>query len=290
MLLLPALLGLLLFASAHAVKPYVDVPYEEIVSQRFTLSTATPVYNWGQLPFDSVTQVLLGNITSDVGGAFVLSTSALIFIQTNADFTEYDVVLQGINLVQGSQIAVDGVSGQLTAVATPTNVYEVQCTLTSNILNCNVLNSAPASFGTVNNVIAVSDDDVLTIYVASNGGGFVYVAGKSLTLLQAEPPTAVAYFAPKNLLAFGGNESLTTYINNAPIRRDWATDIASGSGGVYDGPITSLAFDKYGWLFVGTTACVNILFPNSTVNHLSRFQGLPFNVTTSLSIEYNTRL
>ena len=70
---------------------------------------------------------------------------------------------------------------------------------------------------------------------------------------------------------------------------DWATDISTGSGGVYDGPITSLAFDNLGWLFVGTTACVNILFPNATVNHLSRFQGLPYNETTSVAIEYNTR-
>ncbi len=53
--------------------------------------------------------------------------------------------------------------------------------------------------------------------------------------------------------------------------------------------MTSLAYDTFGWLFVGTVADVNILFPNNTVNHLSRFQGLPFNVTTSVSIEANTR-
>ena len=62
------------------------------------------------------------------------------------------------------------------------------------------------------------------------------------------------------------------------------------AGGVYDAPITSLAFDRLGWLFVGTMSCVDILFPNSTVNHLTRFQGLPYNETTSVSIEYNTRL
>ena len=59
MLLLLPLLACLALARAAAYTPYVDVPYEEIVSQRFTLQSATPIFNWGQLPFDSVTQVLL---------------------------------------------------------------------------------------------------------------------------------------------------------------------------------------------------------------------------------------
>ena len=50
-------LTLLLGLARAAFTPYVDVPYEEIVSQRFTLSSAAPIFNWGQLPFDNVTQV-----------------------------------------------------------------------------------------------------------------------------------------------------------------------------------------------------------------------------------------
>ena len=50
-------LALLLGLARAAFTPYVDVPYEEIVSQRFTLSSAAPIFNWGQLPFDNVTQV-----------------------------------------------------------------------------------------------------------------------------------------------------------------------------------------------------------------------------------------
>jgi hypothetical protein len=51
--------------------------------------------------------------------------------------------------------------------------------------------------------------------------------------MQAEPPTAVAYFAPKGLLAFGSNQSLMLYINNTLLRRDWATDIVTGAGFIY---------------------------------------------------------
>ena len=57
MLLLLPLLACLALARAAAYTPYVDVPYEEIVSQRFTLQSAMPIFNWGQLPFDSVAQV-----------------------------------------------------------------------------------------------------------------------------------------------------------------------------------------------------------------------------------------
>jgi hypothetical protein len=151
--------------------------------------------------------------------------------------------------------------------------------------------SQGGSLGTINDVtVAESTGNNVVAYVATTTGGYMFVSGKSLVLMQAEAPSSVAYFAPKGLLAFGSNTSLTTYINNTLARRDWATNLVTASGGVYDGPITSLAFDTYGWLFVGTTAAVNILFPNSTVNHLSRFQGLPYNVTTSVSIEYNTRM
>ena len=281
----------LLVASTLAFSPYVDTPYEEIVSQRYTLSSATPIYNWGQLPFGEVTQVVMGSLSAGTLGSFVLSPTSAIFIQTNAAFTVYSVSLNGINLVAGSRLAVEQGTGLLTAVVTPTNAYEVACSVSANALECSIVNSVASAFGSINGVVAVTVGGTsLEVFIASMSGGYLYQPGKALTLLQSEPPTAVAYFAPKNLAAFGSNSSLMTYVNATLIRRDWATDIVNGAGGVYDAPITSLAFDSFGWLFVGTAACVDILFPNGTVNHLSRFQGLPYNQTTSVSIEYNTRL
>ena len=235
-------------------------------------------------------QVVSGSLSASVAGAFVMSSEALIFIETNSDFTMYPVTLPGITLQPGSRLAVDVSSGLLTLVATPTAVFEVECSVGDGSVTCSTVNSAAGAFGNVTDMAVVSNGGLSVAgYLATVAGGFMYQPGKALVLLQAEPPTAVAYFAAKSLLAFGSNESLMLYVNNTLTRRDWATDIVTGSGGVYDGPITSLAFDTYGWLFVGTTACVNILFPNNTVNHLSRFQGLPYNVTTSVSIEYNTR-
>ena len=231
--------------------------------------------------------MLSGSLSPAIAGAFVLAPTALLFVETNADFTLYSVVLNGVALAPGSRIAVDPASGQLAAVATPTAISTVACSVAGTIVSCSVVSSAAGAFGAVAD-LAVADTGVLSVYAATAAGGFVSSKG-SLLLLQAEPPVAVAYYAPKALLAFGSNESLMLYVNNTLLRRDWATDISTGSGGVYDGPITSLAFDNLGWLFVGTTACVNILFPNATVNHLSRFQGLPFNETTSVAVEYSTR-
>lgn len=282
----------LLLASMHAgaFEPIVDVPYEEIVSQRYTLASATPIYNWGQLPFDDVVQVVAANLSSSISGAYVLSSQSIIFIETNSEFTMYSVSLGSIVLEPGCRIGVLQGSGLLAAVATPTTAYEVACTASNTSVSCAVISGESAAFGVVNDLIAVSGSgSSIVIYVASMSGGYMYLPGKSLLLLQAEAPTAVAYYAPKALLAFGSNESLMLYVNNTLTRRDWATDIVTGSGGVYDAPITSLVFDVYGWLFVGTQSCVDILFPNNTVNHLSRFQGLPFNQTTSVSIEYNTQ-
>ena len=282
---------LLLVSIANAaIKPYVDVPYEEIVSKRFTLASAAPIYNWGQLPFDDVTQVLLGSISSTLSGTFVLSSSSIVFISTS-DFSMYAVDLAGITLTSGSRIAVRPDTQALAIVATPGGLYQVSCSLSGSTYSCDVDDSAVESFGVVNDAIVASASGTsLVAYVAAMTGGFRFVTGSTPMLMQSEPPTSVAFFAPKSLVAFGSNSSLTTYINTTLIRRDWATNLETASGGVYDAPITSLAFDSYGWLFIGTQACVDILFPNSTVNHLSRFQGLPYNVTTSVSIEYGTRL
>ena len=80
-----------------AFTPATDVPYEELVPQRFVLASAAPIYNWGQLPFDDVAQVASGQLDGSTG-AFVLSSSSLLFIQYNANFTQTSVALDGISL------------------------------------------------------------------------------------------------------------------------------------------------------------------------------------------------
>ena len=263
--------------------PATDVPYEELVPQRFVLASAAPIYNWGQLPFDDVAQVASGQLDGNLG-AFVLSSSSLLFVQYNTNFTQTSVALDGISLDAGSRIATDPVSYALVAIATPDAFYFVSC---SEAL-CSIVDVAGADFGAVTDMTVVPGSS-LTAYIASPAGGYMYEFGSGLQLLQAEPPTAVAYYPAGSMLAFGGSLNVYLYVNNTMVRRDWVTNVTTGTGGVYDGPVTSMAFDKYGWLFVGTTAAVNILFPNQTVNHLSRFQGLPYNETTSVSIEYNTQ-
>ena len=269
--------------AAPAFTPATDVPYEELVPQRFVLASAAPIYNWGQLPFDDVAQVASGQLDGSTG-AFVLSSSSLLFIQYNANFTQTSVALDGISLEAGSRIATDPVSLALVAIATPSAFYFVSC---SEAL-CSIVDVAGADLGAVTDM-AVVPGSSLTAYIASPAGGFMYEFGAGLQLLQAEPPTAVAYYAAGSTVAFGGSLNVYLYVNNTMVRRDWVTNVTTGTGGVYDGPVTSMAFDAYGWLFVGTTAAVNILFPNQTVNHLSRFQGLPYNETTSVAIEHSTQ-
>ncbi len=285
-----------ILAAAHAIMPYADTGYEELVSTRFYLSGAAPVYGWERLPFaDPPTQAAASNVTVQAGGApiagfYVIGAGQAIFISgSNGQFVQHPVEFTGISLAGSVRIGVDRGTETLAIVATPSAVYHVQCEFTGSAVVCTTLFSIAADLQLVTDVAVVPESNGVA-YIACSTGGYLFEApNKAIHLLQTEVPTAVAYFAPRQLAAFGGNESVTTYIKNVLVRRDWVTDVVNGYGGVYDGPVTSLAFDELGWLFVGNVADVNILFPNSTVNHLSRFQGLPYNVTTSVSVERNTR-
>lgn len=66
-------------------------------------------------------------------------------------------------------------------------------------------------------------------YIASNNGGFYYEASSNAVhLLQTDPAAAVAYYAPKATAAFGGNDTVTLYVSNVLVRRDWVTDVVNG--------------------------------------------------------------
>jgi hypothetical protein len=68
----------------------------------------------------------MGNVSASISGAFVLSPSALIFIETNVAFSEYTVAFSGgTNPVPGAMIGVHATTGLLTALVTPSAAYEV---------------------------------------------------------------------------------------------------------------------------------------------------------------------
>lgn len=285
-------------AAPHAepYKPYVDAGYEELISTRFYLDSAAPVYGWERLPFATpptraaAARVTIIGSVQELAGFYVIGGDQIIFISgSDASFLQHPVGLGSIPVDPSTCLGVDPATKHLTIVATSTSVYHINCSLSGASISCSIIDSLPVDFQFVNGIAVIPSGNGAA-YIASNTGGYLYEGLSNVVhLLQAEVPVAVAYYAPRQLLAFGGNESVTTYVNNVFVRRDWVTDVVNGAGGAYDGPVSSLAFDSLGWLFVGNSANVNILFPNMTVNHLSRFQGLPYNVTTSVSIEATTR-
>ncbi len=65
-----------------------------------------------------------GNVSASESGVYVLGVSSLVFIATTADFPIYEVSVSGVALQQ-ARIALDPSSGMLSAIATPSDVYQV---------------------------------------------------------------------------------------------------------------------------------------------------------------------
>ena len=88
-----------------------------------------------------------------------------------------------------------------------------------------------------------------------------------------------------------GNSTKMSHIDTAApgtIRRwEWATDVDTGLGGPYDGPITALAYDDDagGVLYVGTPVCLNVRQPNGAIFRLAAREGLPWGNITSLTLD-----
>ena len=68
----------------------------------------------------------MGNVSSSISGAFVLSPYELMFIETNVAFSEFTVTFSGgATPVPGAMIGVHATTGLLTALVTPSAAYEV---------------------------------------------------------------------------------------------------------------------------------------------------------------------
>ena len=88
------------------------------------------------------------------------------------------------------------------------------------------------------------------------------------------------------LLALGNSTKLALYTPRGVLKRwEWVSNVTSGDGGVYDGPITALAFDGSGFLYAGTACCVNVRAPGGAVSRLARPQGLPWGNVTALAVD-----
>jgi hypothetical protein len=88
------------------------------------------------------------------------------------------------------------------------------------------------------------------------------------------------------LLALGNATKLALHTpRGALLRWEWVSNVTSGDGGVYDGPITALAFDGSGYLYAGTACCVNVRAPGGAVSRVARPQGLPWGNVTALAVD-----
>jgi len=114
---------------------------------------------------------------------------------------------------------------------------------------------------------------------------FDITAAGAATAAFSLPHGADAAAAGGGLLALGNATKLALYSPRGQLLRwEWVSNVTSGDGGVYDGPVTALAFDGGGSLFVGTACCVNVRAPGGAVARLARPQGLPYGNVTALAV------
>lgn len=133
----------------------------------------------------------------------------------------------------------------------------------------------------------ITDDD---IWIASaNGTVKTDFSAEEISLIDNRAATAVACKPGLKASFSAGLESVQVFEKGDLVRWEWVTNLTSYAGGVYDGPVRSLAVDDDGTLYVGTETAINIRAPNGTVSRLDYQRGVPMNNTQIVAIEPNTQ-
>jgi hypothetical protein len=260
--------------------PAVDAPYVEIVSRRYTATA---------LGIGAVWQAIAAP-----AGFFLLGSEG-IFYAASANSSAPNPAprplrVNQVHLPQG--VAATGLAGaRLVRGATESEFFLVTTSLLL-ALSCEIRTSECQLRHPVAKV------DVGAVAGAVLAGGSLWVGGSvgmarwdqraSAVMVLHENVTAVSASAVTGRVAVGSERKLYIYDYSTIqlVRWEWTTDVASGQGGVFDGPIAALSYDLHGSLWVGTATCLNLMYSDGTVSRIAGEQGLPMGNHTAMDASH----
>jgi hypothetical protein len=198
----------------------------------------------------------------DMPGAYSVTESGLYFTRF-PDGETYNVQV-GLAVDARARVAV--YDGELRAIVTGTGLYGLECFVSTDVphlkaqvdgdrITCTSDIVATASWGNVSGLVLPQWDKTqgLFAYVATASGLYFYTSTSSpqLTNVWPRPIISVAFSSTLGIAAAGDHDHVCVFEREELVNCEWVTDLTSLSGGVYDGPITSMVFDRTGILYAG---------------------------------------
>ena len=281
---------------------------------RLTTSNATAIAGWAALPVPDVQQVEAGVYNGQDGVYVLSTTQLVFAqlpptpygtksvpqlpptTAPDATFTDVGKLLH-MDIVAHSRLAM-GAQGALTAVVTPSEVAFVGKTYVNRragvcataahrgvTTRSTVVATVAVDMGAVSTAIVAPshDDDTTHVWVGCTHGVLRAtlspgaVASSVWSLQPPNPVAAIALSPSGDEVAVGTDQKL--YILDAAklgsvIRWEWVTQLSTASGGVVDAPITTMAYDACGSLWIGNAICVNVMFKDRSFIRISGLEVL----------------
>eukprot|EP00043_Microstomoeca_roanoka_P019783 m.229726 g.229726 ORF g.229726 m.229726 type:complete len:770 (-) comp17056_c4_seq1:240-2549(-) len=275
--LTPAILALLLTCTLAAA--YVrDAPYRELVPQRFLFQNEKPIEGFNQLTFNNIYAI---------DGCAVLGSSGW-FLSTELGLTWFTFpnVNKAINV--DININWNAVHLECTAENQLFIVDDTQAVL----ISIDSAEQATVTWKVQHGLTNVQDIcfDGSSLWLASdNGTAIVSTSTSQVAIADARAVTAVACLPGSSTVFSGGAATVQQFQNYAMVHWEWVTDLTTASGGVYDGPVSSMALDTNGTLYVATPVAINMRTSDGVVSRFDYQQGLPMNQTQIVVVESNTQ-
>ena len=280
-----AALFLLSLAPCRSSAPSaVDAPYIELVPDRYTFEGVQPIAHWGSVPSECcVVQSIVLNGTM----LLLMDHGSLLRVSGSAGAREFtSVKLTGVDTFPNGSRLISSAGRGLIGYARPDGLAPLSCALASSAPTCSVGVAVAAPFGSVNAAHVINE----TTFVAASNGLFWCLRFSRCSRLEL-PDTdldvsehaisALAVHVASGLVAAANARKLWLLTAQGDlIQWEWVTALsgkARGAGGVLDGPVTSLAFDREtGELFAGTEVALNIRGVDGSWRRLAGDQGLPY--------------
>ena len=251
---------------------------------------------WGSVP----APCCVAQASGTASGMLLLMTSGdMLMVAGGTSSRKFTTVLvKGGNIGSNSTLIL-GEDGIPRAVATPTAVLGLECTVAGAAPSCTMHGGATVALGAVHaaaivpgaasEVVAEADAPALA-FVASANGLFRVDLGLRINVAQvidaktaagfpaAPNPAMTAVVAGPDIIVCGN--AVKVWILNASgkvLSWSWVTAPSVGAGGVYDDAVRSMALDAAGNLYVGNNIALNFRAAvDGSVSRIAGEQGLPY--------------
>ena len=300
------LLLLLLPLTACALAAAPDALYEETFSTRRPFAGAWPPARLptGWLPLPCAPPIASA-VTSPALGALLLcgpgSAAPLFSASLDAAVSTTGAALPPSSALTGAVLAALG-DAVFLLVPGSTTLFSLDCSVVPSS-NCNataIALPAPLPSPAVSaSAVYASATRTGSLTIWATGDGAIDAYDVNVARLQAQPLPGLPFAFGASAVAHSdllgevtlANASKVVFLSaSAPstaLYWEWASDVSSGAGGVYDDAITALLNDDSdgGLLYVGTPCCLNVRAPTGVVTRVAGHEGLPWGNITSLALQ-----